>query len=206
MSPRRLVGYRLGLSERDMQYLGKFIMTTPIKTKEEFFVAVEPFLKHVGSSTLRKIVDEVWEEQKACVELMPGVEDVIQTLASRGYELGIISNIWHPFYEGVREKGAHVWHCFRYEVLSYREGVKKPSPEIYRLAMAKVQADEYWMIGDTYEMDIMPAKSEGFKTVWFLIRPEREREVLAKILRGELVRPDFAVADLRELVRSGGVF
>jgi FMN phosphatase YigB (HAD superfamily) len=59
------------------------------------------------------------------------------------------------------------------------------------------------MVGDTYEMDIMPAKAEGFKTVWFLLRPEREREVLIKILRGELSGPDVAVSDLRELVEIG---
>jgi HAD superfamily hydrolase (TIGR01549 family) len=203
MSPRRLIGYRLGLSESDMRSIGKFIMTTRIETKEEFFAAVESFLRHVDASVLKAAVDDIWEEQKACVELLPGVEDVIKTLADRGYELGVISNIWHPFYEGVRQRGAHVWHYFRYEILSYREGVKKPDPGIYRLARARVQADEYWMVGDTYEMDIMPAKAEGFKTVWFLLRPEREREVLVRILRGELPGPDVAVSDLRELVEIG---
>lgn len=203
MSPRRLIGYRLGLSEENMKALGKFIMTTLIETKEDLYKAIEPFAKHLNPDTLRTLVTEVWEEQESCVEILPGAEEVIRTLAEKGYELGLISNIWHPFYEGVRKKGGDFWHYFKYIVLSYRVGIKKPDSRIYRMAYEQSRADECWMIGDTYEMDVMPAKTEGFKTVWFLIRPEKERETLAKVLRRDIPAPDLAIADLRELIREG---
>ncbi|MCX7822051.1 MAG: HAD family hydrolase [Syntrophobacterales bacterium] len=206
MSPRRLIGYRLGLSERDMKAVGKLIMTSSIETHEELSSLIEPFVRHLGSSTLGEIVKEIWEEQKYCVELLPGVEEIISTLSGRGYELGIISNIWHPFYEGIKEKAGTLWDHFRYVVLSYRVGVKKPEREIYRLARDQVKGGSYWMIGDTYEMDIAPAMVEGFKTVWFLIRPEREKETLARVLRRDIPPPHFAISDLRELIEDLRIF
>ncbi len=206
MSPRRLIGHRLGLSEKDMKALGKFIMTTPIETVEELIDAIAPFTVHCNTSALQETIKEIWEEQEACVELLPGVEDVVETLAAKGYELGVISNIWHPFYQGVRKKAGHLWRHFRHEVLSYKVGFKKPDARIYNVAYRISQADECWMVGDTYEMDILPARTEGFKTAWFLIRPEREREVLAKMLRGEIPAPDFALSDLRELIDRASPF
>jgi HAD superfamily hydrolase (TIGR01549 family) len=200
MSPRRLIGHRLRLSESDMKSLGKFIMTTPIETVEELVVAVEPFTRHLSASSVWETVREVWEEQEYCVELIPGVEDVIKSLAAKGYDLGVISNIWHPFYQGVRKKAGDLWSHFKYELLSYRVGFKKPDVRIYQRAYEMSQPGEIWMVGDSYEMDISPAKTRGFRTIWFLIRPERERETVAMVLRGDLSAPDFAVSDLRELV------
>lgn len=206
MSPRRLIGYRLGLSEEDIKTLGKFIMTAPLETREDLFIAIKPFVKHLEASKVELVLNEIWNEQNLCVELLPGAEEVIVTLAGRGYDLGLVSNIWHPFYEGVNRKASRIWHYFKHVVVSYRAGIKKPDRRIYRLARELSQTDECWMVGDTYEMDILPAKTEGFKTVWFLIRPERERDNLARVLRGEIPAPDFAVADLRELVQENGPF
>lgn len=206
MSPRRLIGYRLGLSEEEIKSLGKFIMTTPLETRKDLSIAIKPFVKHLGTSEVESVLDEIWNEQNLCVELLPGAEEVIVTLAKRGYELGLISNIWHPFYEGVSKKAYRIWHYFKHVIVSYRAGIKKPDRRIYRLARELSQTGECWMVGDTYEMDILPAKTEGFKTVWFLIRPERERDSLARVLRGETPAPDFAVADLRELVQEKGPF
>lgn len=47
-------------------------------------------------------------------------------------------------------------------------GVKKPDPEIFRIALRElhVQPDEALVIGDSYERDIVPAKSIGSGTVW----------------------------------------
>ena len=48
-------------------------------------------------------------------------------------------------------------------------GVRKPSPDIFKLAVqaVNVRADECVVIGDSYTKDIMPANSIGCETVWF---------------------------------------
>ncbi len=200
MSPRRLIGHRLGLSEESMRRVGKLIMTTPLETREALVEALLSFVDHPEPSYLRRVLGEIWDEQMYCIELLPGVEEVVGTLVARGCTLGIVSNIWHPFYEGFRMRYPQVAGCFRYRVLSYREGVKKPSGEIYRRAKSLAGGGECWMVGDTYEMDIAPARASGFRTAWFLIRPEREREVLVRVLRGEVPSPDVVLSDLRELL------
>ncbi len=200
MSPRRLINYRLNLGEEKSKQIGEIIMTTFSNTPEELFKAVYPILSYLDGSLVMNVLREVWEEQRHCVELLPEVPDVLCELKRRGFELGIISNIWHPFYEGLSIKYGEVMALFSHRILSYVEGVKKPSREIYRRASFKAGERLLWMIGDSYEMDILPAHLSGFKTVWFIHRPEREKKMVAKVIRKEMVAPDFAICDLRELL------
>ena len=47
-------------------------------------------------------------------------------------------------------------------------GVRKPDPQIYALALKAVAcaAEEVVVIGDSYEKDMVPAKSLGCHTIW----------------------------------------
>jgi FMN phosphatase YigB (HAD superfamily) len=55
------------------------------------------------------------------------------------------------------------------------------------------------MVGDSYEQDIEPARNVGMRTLWVLRRPEKERGVLVKLLRGEQTPPDLLVEDLNQI-------
>jgi FMN phosphatase YigB (HAD superfamily) len=81
------------------------------------------------------------------------------------------------------------------QVLSYREGVAKPSPEPFRrvLAAAGVPSSRAVMVGDSYAYDIEPAAAIGMRTVWVLHRPEKEAEHLVRVLDGRLQRPTRTV-------------
>jgi putative hydrolase of the HAD superfamily len=53
-------------------------------------------------------------------------------------------------------------------VCSAIEGIKKPDPAMFRLALARLgaAADEAAMIGDSLGNDIVPAKQLGLTTIW----------------------------------------
>ncbi len=47
-------------------------------------------------------------------------------------------------------------------------GVRKPDPMIFSLALARlgVAPNDAWVVGDSYERDIVPAKTLGCSTIW----------------------------------------
>jgi putative hydrolase of the HAD superfamily len=55
-------------------------------------------------------------------------------------------------------------------------GVEKPDPEIFRLAMRRldVEPSRCAVIGDSYDRDIVPGKSAGGSTIWVKGRSWRE--------------------------------
>ncbi|HEY2800387.1 MAG TPA: HAD family hydrolase [Chthoniobacterales bacterium] len=106
---------------------------------------------------------------------------LLESLAERGFTLGVISN-------GCGNV-ARLCEDFGYApflsliVDSRRVGLSKPDPAIYCYAAGKIGGDPetMLMVGDSLERDIVPAKKIGMKTAWF----------------GEGDCPDRSAVDLR---------
>ena len=86
-------------------------------------------------------------------------------LQDRGYRIGLISN-----FEGWLEKlliELEVGHLFDTTVISAVEGIEKPDPAIYELALrrAGVSADRSAMVGDSPANDVEPAARVGMVPV-----------------------------------------
>lgn len=102
---------------------------------------------------------------KASYKLFPEVLDSFEELRQGGYRLGLISN-----FEGwleevlVEEKAGDI---FDVKVISGIEGVEKPDPHIYRLAIerAAVEPGECVHVGDSIANDVEPATAVGMKVV-----------------------------------------
>jgi HAD superfamily hydrolase (TIGR01549 family) len=200
-SPRRLLGARLRLSEKDTKRVGQAIMTHPSTEPEGLATVLEEILPQRDRAETALAVKQVWEEQIQCVKEIEGATLLLRSLKAAGYRLGIISNIWHPFYQGFCEACDQLSPLVDYNLLSYRMGCKKPSPDLFNEAVRRTgeSASSCWMVGDSYELDIQPASRAGMKTVWVLTRPEKEKPILAQILRGEIPPPDWATDNLPEL-------
>ncbi|MEO5376347.1 MAG: HAD family hydrolase [Magnetococcus sp. DMHC-6] len=146
-------------------------------------------------------VRSLWESQKEEAYVLPGVRQLLDGLTSAGVAFGFLSNIWTPFYEGFTRhfpQEAQNRPCFP----SYRYRMAKPDPEFYRYALQQVGIPpaRAVMIGDTYQMDILPAQRLGMKTIWILHRPHKELEDILGILNGELPPADLtldAIGSLR---------
>jgi FMN phosphatase YigB (HAD superfamily) len=201
LSPRRLLGSRLGLTEKETKRVGRLIMTHPATTPEALIPPLKQILPNHSEPFLRSTLEDLWKEQQHCVQPIEGALPVLQTLKGLGHLLGVVSTTWHPLFSGFVAHGRELTQLMHYWFLSYREGYKKPSPELFQRALQATgrPACSCWMVGDSYELDIAPAMAAGMRTVWVLHTPEKERGCLARLLRGELPRPTCTIAHLAEL-------
>jgi HAD superfamily hydrolase (TIGR01549 family) len=107
------------------------------------------------------------------------------------YRLGIISNFYGNVATLCREAGL----ADSLEVIldSTEIGVSKPDPEIFRIAVRKLNLvpAQTVFVGDSYERDITPAQQLGLRTIW-LKGPNPRIPENAK-------QPDYEISSLMEL-------
>ena len=107
------------------------------------------------------------------------------------YRLGVISNFYGNVAVLCRE--AVLADSLDVIVDSAEVGVSKPDPEIFRIALTKLDLvpARAIFIGDSYERDIAPARQLGMKTIW--LKGPRPRAP-------ENAEPaDFEISNLMEL-------
>lgn len=85
---------------------------------------------------------------------------------SRKYKLGVISNFYGNLLGVLKELGMREY--FSIVLDSEVTGLRKPDKKVYLklLKDSSLHPEELVMVGDSYENDILPAKSLGFKTIW----------------------------------------
>lgn len=104
-----------------------------------------------------------WDFSKE--SLFPGAQKLLQALYPH-YRLGIIANQPPDFLKRVEK--LKIASYFELIIGSEDVGMSKPSPAIFRYALAKMSliGEQAMMIGDRLENDIAPAKALGMKTLW----------------------------------------
>ena len=124
-----------------------------------------------------------------------GVKDVLKYV-SKKYKLGIIAN--QPLGTVERLKKRDLCRFFDVIISSEEEGVSKPDPKIFELALkrANAKASESFMIGDRIDNDMIPAINLGFNTIW--IRRSYGGMGNAEILSK---KPDYIVDDIKEIIK-----
>lgn len=125
----------------------------------------------------------------------PEAETVLRLLHARGYRIGVIANQSAGTQERLRAWG--LLQHIDLVVASAEEGVAKPDPAIFRLALRRAgcQPKEAVMIGDRLDNDIAPAKAIGMRTVWLPQGPAVWQRV-----RAEAERPDAQIDSLGALL------
>ena len=101
----------------------------------------------------------------ASYRLYDDVLDTLDALLGAGLRLGLISNFETWLQEMLVE--LEVGHIFEVTVISGVEGVEKPDPGIYRLALERggVDAGRAVHVGDSESLDVAPARLAGMHTV-----------------------------------------
>lgn len=119
-------------------------------------------LAHLGIEDAR-LIDRLYAEfsDLANYRLFPDVEPVLTMLAGRGLAMGVVSN-FEEWLERLLER-LGVTRFFAVRVISGVEGVEKPDPRIFRLALerAGVEPGESAYVGDQPEFDTAPAEAIG---------------------------------------------
>ena len=176
------------------------IMTNEFCSPEEVCYALE---KPYGqmSQECKNGVCELWEAQACAPVEIDGATETVLALKAKGIRIGLLSDIWSPYYDGVCKAIPEIVEAADAVVLSFREGERKPSHLNFISALTKlgVDADESVMIGDTYTHDIAPALELGMHAVWVVARPDREAEDIMKVIKREAPPPTASVARISEV-------
>ena len=117
----------------------------------------------------------------------------LETLSLAGYRMGVVSNSYGNIETLCREFGYNSF--FKVFIDSAVEGVSKPDPKIYTLALERLKrpAGQVLMVGDNFDRDILPAKALGMKTGWLVgahKRPCPDASKVDLILRSLEELPD----------------
>jgi putative hydrolase of the HAD superfamily len=109
------------------------------------------------------------------------VRPALERLHVRGFALGIVSNFDARLFQICGELG--LARYFRSIVVSSRAGAAKPSAEIFRVVLAELGVDpaEALHVGDSWEEDVLGARSAGLHTLWLHRAAEPSEDRIADL-------------------------
>jgi FMN phosphatase YigB (HAD superfamily) len=113
--------------------------------------------------------DDIMKMVNACYadtgKTIAAAKQVMQKFAP-AYRMGIVSNFYGNLEVVAKEFGLESLCAVLID--SVLVGVRKPDPAIFALALDRlgVQPNLSYVVGDSYERDILPAKHLGCTTVW----------------------------------------
>ncbi len=198
-TPARFLAARLGLDETNRKRLDRQLLTSEIDSPSRLAALLTAEYGVAGTEATAAAA-AVWATQETGPAPIPGAREVLGALRAGGVRYGFVSNIWHPYACSFARLFGEL-AASEVAIFSYRAGIAKPDPALYRhaLAAAGCRPEDATMVGDTYENDIAPAIALGLRTVWLLHRPDKERAELEGVERGTLPRPDLMLPSIADL-------
>lgn len=149
------------------------------------------FTKEAQTSIVQGATNAFSQQFMSFVRIDNNASQVLNELNSK-YRLGIVSNFAIP--ECVQQllEREHLTQLFEVIVISGAVNKRKPNPEIFDLALEKMQLDatDVAFVGDTVDADVKGAKDMGMKSVYIDRRPQKGLEEYS---------PDYTIKTLNEL-------
>jgi epoxide hydrolase-like predicted phosphatase len=94
----------------------------------------------------------------------PEIFDLVRRLRQKGIKTAVLSNNMETQERLIRER--HGYDNFDLVILSNRVGLRKPDPEIYKLAVKKLKVKfSECVYVDDIEKNLIPARELGIKTI-----------------------------------------
>lgn len=200
LSPAKVILNILANSCLDSNQISQILMCEEFKDA----IAVCERFRSLGcnlSEVHEEQVFALWQRQEWDAQQIDKASEIVKMLKKRGCKIGLISDIWVPYYRSFEKSCPEITALTDSFILSFKEGIKKPDIALYKKALVSLNAQpaETVMIGDTYTNDIEPAMSLGMSTVWVLNRPDREIKALIHMLNGKKPKPDYTITHIKEL-------
>ncbi len=129
-------------------------------------------LQHFGVTATQSQVKHFKENQvfwKTNVRVYEGALNTLSTLKERGCTLALITNDSNLIDDGFIQKFG-LDKYFDVIIQSYKVGMTKPNPEIYKLCAQKMGVSnfsEITMVGDKLDRDVEPPIALGMKGILF---------------------------------------
>ena len=201
--PASRLATALSLDDVARNLLKDWLLTVPLQQPEQL---ADLLIERLGVDRRSANVEAgpLWRAQREEATAIPGASGVVHALRMAGFRVGIISNIWRPYYDSVVSALPSLFagadRCSPV-VLSHEIGSRKPDVEVFSYAMkaAAVDPTETLMVGDSYAEDILPALTLGMKAIWVLHRPQSEVEAITGTLNGETPTPQRTLSSILEL-------
>ncbi len=119
----------------------------------------------------------------------------LETVKSRGYKLGMISNTSDDGnVQGILDRWG-LRSYFEFVITSAALGIRKPDPRIFQFALEhfQIQPQAAAMVGDTLNADVLGANQMGMYSIWITRRVQLpNEEVLA-------IQPEAVVTSLNQI-------
>ncbi len=142
---------------------GEVWSTSPDKSRAFWGGIYVALLERLGIPDTERLAGRLYEEflDLANYRLFPDVEPTLSELERAGLTLGLVSN-FEEWLEQLLER-LGVTRFFEVRVISGIEGVEKPDPRIFRLALERTgaSAEDSVYVGDNPEFDTEPAEAVG---------------------------------------------
>lgn len=158
--------------------------TTPERSRRFWHDVYSIFFEHLGIRNPNGLIDVVYAEftDIANYALFDDVVPVLDRLHAAGLALGVVSNFEEWLERLLEALGVRPY--FDVRVISGVEGLEKPDPAIFRLAMdrAGVSPDRSVYVGDSPELDVEPALDLGMHAI-LIDRRDRHPDVSSARIR-----------------------
>lgn len=127
------------------------------------FSSLKAYADFIKSKDATDDLETMLVEDITTVELFHDVLDTLEYLKREGFRLAVISNLATPYKRVLSDTG--IQHYFDVCVFSCDEGVRKPNPAIYKVALERlgISPNEAIMIGDSFVSDVEGPKRVGIK-------------------------------------------
>jgi HAD superfamily hydrolase (TIGR01549 family) len=151
----------------------------------------------VPEAVIRSALRAMYSVSQAHWHIEADTLPTLEYLRRAGYRLGMISNASDNEDVQTLVDKAGVRDFFDFILVSASVRVRKPNPEIFRMALA------HWgmlpahaaMVGDTLGADILGAKNAGIFSIWITRRADNP----ANQAHLDTIQPDAQIATLDEL-------
>ncbi|MFZ5634707.1 MAG: HAD family hydrolase [Bacillota bacterium] len=201
LSPASMIARLLGLADGEKGRVADIIMCSVFEDQHRMCGRLKKFFPAADFPEDR--IKKVWLDQESAPEEIPGATEAVRHVKKAGFKVGLVSDIWAPYYKGFLAACPELAAMVDFAGLSFREGVRKPSAVLLERAVRAlgVAPERTWMVGDTYFNDLAPAMQMGMRTVWVLNRPAKEYPAMEGVLKGRLPRPDIIVDTIADLIK-----
>lgn len=200
--PGQRIATELGLGAESIPAMNEILFKTDALQSSEL---AERVRRQFGTDQLltSAVLERIWQAQFEESYVLPGAENVIESLRAAAIQRVYVSNIWRPFYlrfETAFPHEANAQPCFP----SFRTHKMKPDTQLLRSVCSEigVTPQDVVMVGDTWVADMAPAIETGMATIWMLHRPHKERADLVRVLNGTSPAPDITLERIDQLTTA----
>ncbi len=146
---------------------------------------------------LRPAIDAMYAISQKHWILEEDTLPMLTALHDEDYRIGLISNAADDKDVQTLVDIRGLRPFFDVVVVSAGVGIRKPSPEIFRMALERwgAEPERAVMIGDTLNADVLGAQNAGMASIWITRRGMRPDNLEIQ----EIVRPNASIATLSEL-------